>query len=581
MGSSLLAELVCTWDAWWDPRCLWRQMSWFERGIAILFIAMTVQTVAVAVDRAWRYFIARRQTKQFLHQAAASLRGNRLEDALAMAKNFPRSHVATVIASGVETFLAAARMPWAASAAEIGSHAAERTRKRLCAELAVGCNSLSNIAAAAPFVGVGATVVGILNAFRGSSVDGCCWQNRVAAALFTTLLPTAVGVLVAIAAMAIYRLLQMKLATLDLEMSNVSSELLTKFKAQPMTSVSFERAEAVPSLSSELYKEVSYDRQKMFLWPVWIFGVLIGWPLIPFAFIALYDMVVSKPATTYGLGMRQYGVGWDPWTEWTLPWFSRIILVLLAVLMVRTVYVFVERLIRFRRARLATKEFVSESEAARREFDLNKLMEIARQHRKSPVARITAGAVDAFQRSLPSQQWDEAVEFGLRAGERRQHYVIAELSIGLRSLASIAGVAVFIGVGGTFVGIMEESFRGYVGSRYEFVGMVAAGAAESLWMTVSGLFVAILALMSFNHLRNGLQAIEVEASNTLSELVTYFEQCLRSPERVEESVEPPEAQDCEAAYDRHELLLIPIWGVGVFVVCLVVWRAAGAPTIMW
>jgi biopolymer transport protein ExbB len=54
------------------------------------------------------------------------------------------------------------------------------------------------------------------------------------------------------------------------------------------------------------------------------------------------------------------------------------------------------------------------------------------------------------------------------------------------------------------------------------IGTVSAGIAEALVATALGLGVAIPAAWMFNHFTNALERLQVEMSNSASELVDYF-----------------------------------------------------------
>jgi biopolymer transport protein ExbB/TolQ len=566
-------------DPWWAPVCQWQQMSWFERGIILVLTAMAIQTFAVTIDRSWRYFIARRQTRQFLRSGGALSPDARLEDVLAAAKKFPRSHVAPVIANGIEAFLAARQMPWAARAAELGWHAAERTRTLTYATLAVGCDSLSNIAAAAPYLGVTAAIVGVLRLFRGSVAAHGSNQGWVAAGLTVPLLMMVLGLLVTILATLVRNRLQCKLAALGLEMANASSELLTKFKAHSATALLTEIALVETGLSNESYREGPYDRQGMVLLPTWIFGSVVFWSLSTAVLGSVGRAFAHIDAPSYPRMEVHYAIPWGAlefWRHWG--WLSRGIVIVLAVLLARTLYVMAERLIRFRVTQRATRSFVAESAAAKREFALEALAEIAKRYPKSYVAQITACAVEAFQRAIASPWREDAVEFGRRAGERCRREVMARMSIGLRSLASVAGAAAFIGTGGTLIGILDAFGHGSSEEKWTLFAATATGIAKSLIFTALGLLVAVVALLAFDYLRAVLERIQIESSNAMSELLTLFEHMHSSEGAPEKPVEAEMAASMlDVPYDRHEFVLTAIWGFGVFLICNLAWRAGWLP----
>ena len=71
------------------------------------------------------------------------------------------------------------------------------------------------------------------------------------------------------------------------------------------------------------------------------------------------------------------------------------------------------------------------------------------------------------------------------------------------------------------IGIIN-AFRGMAISSSGGIGAVSGGIAEALVTTALGLFVAIPAAWMFNHFTNLLERVQVEMSNSSSELVDYF-----------------------------------------------------------
>ena len=88
-------------------------------------------------------------------------------------------------------------------------------------------------------------------------------------------------------------------------------------------------------------------------------------------------------------------------------------------------------------------------------------------------------------------------------------------------LATIGSVSPFIGLFGTVLGIMR-AFRdiGYAGSAGGAV--VAAGIAEALITTAAGLFVAVVAVIAYNHLMPWAQSLITSTELNAEELVSLL-----------------------------------------------------------
>ncbi len=91
-----------------------------------------------------------------------------------------------------------------------------------------GLNSLASIAAAAPFVGIFGTVLGIVNSFHGVSGDKWSDIADVFRFLSESLAPTELGLLVATLAFCAYKYFLARLEDCDVEMRSASLQLLNE-----------------------------------------------------------------------------------------------------------------------------------------------------------------------------------------------------------------------------------------------------------------------------------------------------------------------------------------------------------------
>ena len=115
----------------------------------------------------------------------------------------------------------------------------------------------------------------------------------------------------------------------------------------------------------------------------------------------------------------------------------------------------------------------------------------------------------------------EVVEAASRAVERSTLLTVSDFKKGVGSLATIATTAPFIGLFGTVIGIIN-AFRGMALTGSGGIGAVSAGISEALVTTALGLFVAIPAAWMFNVFTNKIERLQVEMSNSSSELIDFF-----------------------------------------------------------
>jgi len=97
-------------------------------------------------------------------------------------------------------------------------------------------------------------------------------------------------------------------------------------------------------------------------------------------------------------------------------------------------------------------------------------------------------------------------------------------------VGTIGAVSPFIGLFGTVLGIMR-AFRdiGTTGSAGGAV--VAAGVAEALVTTATGLFVAVIAVIAYNHLMTWAESIITNTELNAQELVSLLGEPGRPSER--------------------------------------------------
>ncbi len=109
----------------------------------------------------------------------------------------------------------------------------------------------------------------------------------------------------------------------------------------------------------------------------------------------------------------------------------------------------------------------------------------------------------------------EALRMVLRKEESDER---DDLARGLGWLAVIGSVSPLLGLMGTVIGIMN-TFRGITAAGSANIAAVAPGVAEALVTTVSGLFVAIPAVVAYNHYVTRLNRVTGELEGFSSEFI--------------------------------------------------------------
>jgi biopolymer transport protein ExbB/TolQ len=117
-------------------------------------------------------------------------------------------------------------MDWRCTAARL---AAERSATRVHRQMARGLDGLATVAATAPFLGMLATVFGIIGSFRGCDGNRASIMGALANYLSASMAPAALGLAVAILAFAGNKHLRSRLADFDIEMDHAVRSLPAYF----------------------------------------------------------------------------------------------------------------------------------------------------------------------------------------------------------------------------------------------------------------------------------------------------------------------------------------------------------------
>lgn len=187
-----------------------------------------------------------------------------------------------------------------------------------------------------------------------------------------------------------------------------------------------------------------------------------------------------------------------------------------------SVGVVVERFISFAKGEAASRAFVADGRLALEAWDLTRLVEIARKHKASPIARLFDRLASKYLAAREHHGALSAVELVRGEATRSLEASSAELRRGMSVLASVGSVAPFVGLLGTVVGIIAAfASIGKAGSAG--IGAVSAGISEALIETAFGLMVAIPAVLFYNYLSTRVSSVEAGIGRAVGELLDEME----------------------------------------------------------
>ncbi len=222
--------------------------------------------------------------------------------------------------------------------------------------------------------------------------------------------------------------------------------------------------------------------------------------------------------------------------------FGAIVMCCLAALSVFSVGLIVDKHRRFRSAIRESQTFKPLFGKFLRGGEVQELIDAVRQYKNSHVAQVVSAGILEYD-GVRQSGGDPGASLELVTSALRDSMseTLIQLKQGLGFLATIGSTAPFIGLFGTVVGIIN-AFRSIAATGSGGMSVVSGGIAEALVSTALGIFVAIPAVVAFNHFTGKIETFHVQMNRASSRLVN----CLfKIPELTGQEVEAPEAEEPE------------------------------------
>ncbi len=175
---------------------------------------------------------------------------------------------------------------------------------------------------------------------------------------------------------------------------------------------------------------------------------------------------------------------------WELCMKGGFIMIPLALLLIISIYVFIERYIVIGRAEKEDSSFMKRIKDYIHEGEIESAKNLCKKA-DTPYSRLILKGITRIGRPMNDV---------LVAIENTGNLEIANLSKGLTWLATTAAGAPMLGFLGTVVGMVEAFFALASAGSAANIGVLAGGIYEALVTTVAGLAVGIVALFAYNAL---------------------------------------------------------------------------------
>jgi biopolymer transport protein ExbB len=219
--------------------------------------------------------------------------------------------------------------------------------------------------------------------------------------------------------------------------------------------------------------------------------------------------------------------------------FGGAVMVCLALLSVFSVGMIIDKHRRFRSASRQTEKFKQEFKKFLHGGDVKDLIEAAQPYQSSYVTQVVLAGITEYDGVRESGRDPGAsLELVTSALRDSMSETLIQLRQGLGFLATIGSTAPFIGLFGTVVGIIN-AFRSIAATGSGGMSVVSGGIAEALVSTALGIFVAIPAVVAFNHFTGKIETFHVQMNRASSQLVNRL---FKVPELRELDVEAAEVK---------------------------------------
>lgn len=198
--------------------------------------------------------------------------------------------------------------------------------------------------------------------------------------------------------------------------------------------------------------------------------------------------------------------------------------ILLIFLSVISLYMFIERLLTYSRAKKRSKAVAPKLAELLKSGQIKEALALSSEaeNKGSHLARVTTAGITEFLEGKEAKLgFEEQISTAQRGCDRAASIFDQELRKGLSILATIATSSPFIGLFGTISGIIN-AFRGMALTGSGGIGAVASGISEALITTAFGIAVAVIALWFYNYLNSKVEVFSAEMSNTSSQVIAFF-----------------------------------------------------------
>lgn len=199
---------------------------------------------------------------------------------------------------------------------------------------------------------------------------------------------------------------------------------------------------------------------------------------------------------------------------------GKIVVLVLIALSIYSYAVMVDRILALRMNRQRSGAFADQIEGGNDPDQILAGSQVAAEEGHCALAAVVEAGLSEFKSLRDDAQPEAVVVEGVdEAVSRELDVAVINLRVRLSGMATISGVAPFLGLFGTVTGLIA-AFRGIAETGSGGLATVSGGISEALVTTVIGLFVAIPALWAYNFFMNKIDVMAVELDNAATRVVS-------------------------------------------------------------
>jgi biopolymer transport protein ExbB/biopolymer transport protein TolQ len=214
---------------------LLRNVGVFGAAVIFCLISLSFFSVAVMVNKYRHFRAAARESQAFKEMFTKFLHGGEVQELIEAVQQHPKSHLAQVVGAGILEYEGVRKSGGDPSAShELVMDALRDSMSETLVQLKQGLGFLATIGSCAPFVGLFGTVAGIINAFRNIAATGSGGMSVVSGGIAEALVTTALGIFVAIPAVAGFNYFTGRVEIFHIELNRASTKLVNRLFKSPV-----------------------------------------------------------------------------------------------------------------------------------------------------------------------------------------------------------------------------------------------------------------------------------------------------------------------------------------------------------